>query len=60
VAVFPHCRYPGNRVLAEYGNFDILLLVVHYQLRLAVRAYRQIQVPTLADLAQKTLKKFQL
>jgi hypothetical protein len=60
VAVFPHCRYPRNRVLAEYGNFDILLPVVHYQLRMVVRAYREIQVAALADLAQKTLKKFQL
>jgi hypothetical protein len=60
VAFFPHRRYPGNRVLAEYRSFDILLPVVHYQLRVVVRAYREIQVAALADLAQKTLNKFQL
>jgi hypothetical protein len=60
VVVFAHRRYPGNRVLAEYRNLDILLLAVHYQLRVVVRTYRQIQVAALADLAQKTLKKFQL
>jgi hypothetical protein len=60
VVVFAHRRYPGNRVLAEYRNLDILLLAVHYQLRVVVRTYRQIQVAALADLAQKTLKKFKL
>jgi hypothetical protein len=55
VAVFTDCGYPGNRVLAEYGTPDILLFVVHYQLRLVVRAYRSIQVPAMAHLEQKEL-----
>jgi hypothetical protein len=42
MAVFIDCGYPGNRVLAEYRLSDILLFVVHYQLRLVVRAYRSI------------------
>jgi hypothetical protein len=60
VVVFPHRCYPGNGVLAEYRNFDILQFVVCYQLRMVVRAYCQIQVTALADLAQKTLKKIQM
>jgi hypothetical protein len=55
VAVFIDGGYPGNRVLAEYWTSDILLFVVRYQLRLVVRAYCSIQVPTLADLEQKEL-----
>ena len=55
VAVFIDCGYSGNRVLAVYWGADILLFVVHYQLRLVVRAYCSIQVPALADLEQKEL-----
>ena len=58
VAVFIDGGYSGNRVLAEYRRSDILLFVVHYQLRLAVRAYCSIQVPTLADLEQKELTNY--
>ena len=58
VVFFIDCGYPGNGVLAEYRASDILLFVVHYQLRLVVRAYRSIQVPTLADLEQKELTDY--
>ena len=58
VAVFIDGGYPGNRVLAEYRRPDILLFVVHYQLRLVVRAYCSIQVPALADLEQKELTDY--
>jgi hypothetical protein len=57
VAVFTDCGYPGKRVLAEYRTPDILLFVVHYQLRLVIRAYRSIQVPAMAPLEQKELTK---
>jgi hypothetical protein len=58
VAVFTYRGYPGNRVLEEYRGFDILLFVVRYQLRLVVRAYRPIQVATLAHLEQKKLSEY--
>ena len=58
VVVFIDRGYPGNRVLAEYGTADILLFVVHYQLRLVIRAYCSIQVSTLADLEQKELADY--
>ena len=57
VVLFIDRGYPGNRVLAEYGTADILLFVVHYQLRLVIRAYCSIQVATLAHLAQEKLTK---
>ena len=60
LAVFLDRRYPGDRVLAEYRILDILLLAVHYQLRMVVRPYCQIPGAALADLAQKTLKKIQM
>jgi hypothetical protein len=40
VAVFIDRGYSGHGVLEEYRAFDIFLFVVHYQLRLVVRAYR--------------------
>ena len=55
VVVFLNGGYSGNRFLEEYGYINIFLFVVRCQLRVVICAYRTIQVPTLADLAQEGL-----
>jgi hypothetical protein len=48
----------GDRVLGKHGRIDGVLSVVHNQLPLVVRAYRSIQVATLAFFKQERLTEY--